>query len=159
MTLDEVNAEVGSDNVVLPPALQKRVLKQYGGAVLIAAFSVLCAVVMHSFGYLIGFLFAGYIGWLGYDMSRRWHKGEIICKKVVCLKVQKVPLMKNKLIVVLRDLDAHIGDENSVHNYYVPTSSKEAAQFSEKVILHIYVEAGRHSELLAWQVVDVVNFN
>ena len=150
-------SETPNTEITVPPALQRRVMKQYGGAAIVAVFTIICMVMLQSWGYMIGFLFSGYLAWIGKDMVRRWYNGEIICRKVVCLKVQKVPLMKNKLIVVLRDIDAEIGDENAIRNYYVPTSSKEAAQFSERVIMNIYVEAGRHSELLAWQIVDILD--
>lgn len=151
----DIATEIPTEGAALPPALQRRVMKQYGGAALVALFTIVCMVMLQSWGYMIGFLFSGYLAWIGRDLVRRWYKGEIICKRVICLKVQKLPLMKNRLIVVLRDMDAAPGDENGIQNYYVPTSSKEAAQFSERAILNIYVEAGRHSELLAWQVVDV----
>lgn len=140
----------------LPPALRRRVSKQYIGAALFAAVTVLCMVMLQSWGYVIGFLFAGYIMLLGRQTCKQWERGKIICKRVICLKVQRIPLMKNKLIVILRDIDAAIGDETGIHNYYVPTNGKDAAQFSEGVILNIYVESENSTELLAWQAVDVL---
>lgn len=139
----------------LPPALRQRVLKQYFGAALVALFAILSMIIMQSWEFAIGFLISVYLVWLGSNMIRKWQQGKIVCKRVMCLKAQKIPLMKNKLIVVLKDLDAAAGDEKGVYNFYVPTSSRAAAQFSEKIVLHIYIEAENPVELLAWQAIDV----
>lgn len=139
----------------VPPALQRRVVKQYGGAALIACVTILCMVVLDSWGYAIGFLFAAYIGWMGRDIISKWYSGKIVAKRVMCLKVQKIPLMKNKLIVMLKDLRTEAGEEASVKSYYIPTSSKDAAQFAERVIMNIYLENENSTELLAWQAIDV----
>lgn len=154
-TRTEHTASATINSGELPPALQQRVLRQYGGAALVAAFSVLSIIMMNSWEFLIGFLISAYLAWLGYSLVRKWRNGLIVCKQVVCLKAQKLPLTKNKLIVVLKDLNAQAGDEKSVHNFYVPTSSKAAAQFSERAVLNIYIETENAVELLAWQVVDV----
>lgn len=141
--------------VALPPALRQRVLKQYFGAALVAMLAILSIIIMQSWEFAIGFLISAYLVWLGAGIIRKWQQGQIVCKRVMCLKVQKIPLMKNKLIVVLKDMDAAAGDEKGIYNFYVPTSSKAAAQFSEKIILHIYIEAENAVELLAWQAIDV----
>ena len=112
-------------------------------------------VAMNSWGYAIGFLFAAYIAWMGRDMVNKWCNGKIISKRVMCLRVQKMPLMKNKLVVMLKDLDASIDKEDSVKNYYIPTSGKEAAMFAERIVLNIYLEGNNSTELLAWQAIDM----
>ena len=132
----------------LPPALRQRVLKQYFGAALVALFAILSMIIMQSWEFAIGFLLSAYVVWLGSNMIRKWQQGKIACKRTMCLT-------KNKLIVVLKDLDAAAGDEKGVYNFYVPTSNKAAAQFSEKIVLHIYIETENAVELLAWQAVDV----
>lgn len=152
---EKAAAPIADNRLELPPALHQRVLKQYGGAALVAALSVLCMIVMQSWEFLAGFLISAYLAWLGYNIVLKWRAGQIVCKKVVCLKAQKLPLTKTKLIVVLKDLEAENGDEKGVYNFYVPTSNKAAGQFSERIILNIYIEAQNAAELLAWQVVDV----
>jgi hypothetical protein len=138
-----------------PPALQRRVVKQYGGAAVIAVLTILCIVALDSWGYAIGFLFAAYIAWLGRSIIHKWYDGKIISKRVMCINVRKIPLMKNKYTVMLKDLNPAVGGEAGVRNYYVPTSNKEAAQFAERVILNIYLEGENSTELLAWQAVDI----
>ena len=139
----------------IPLALQRKIHRHYTGAFFVTLLTIVCIIAMKNWGYLIGFLFAAYLVWLGVDIGLRWKNGEIVCKRAVCIKVKKVPFSKNKMVVLLRDLDAQIGDETGVMNFYLPESGKDTAQFAERTIFNIYVGARNTTELLAWQAIDL----
>ena len=139
----------------LPFALQKRVTQQYIGAAMVAALTIACLIFLQSIGYVVGFVFAGYLVWMGWDIVNRWRSGNIACRRVVCLKAQRMPLMKNKQVVVLKKIGMDSGEEATVRTYFVPASGRDAAQFSERMILDVYVEAKNASELIAWQAIDL----
>ena len=139
---------------LVPEALRQRILKQYAGAGCVALLTLACLFVLKGIGYMVGFLFAAYLVWMGVDIKLRWQKGDIICRRVICLKAHKAPLLKSRYVVVLKDQIA-VDGENPVKTYYVPSSDKNAMQFSERMILDVFTEKRNPAELIAWQAVDV----
>ena len=138
---------------MLPPSLQKRCGKQFFGAIAVALVTMLCAVYFGQWQYCVGFLGSGYVAWLGADIVLRCRNGKIVYKQMICIRAKKVPLMKNKIIVVMREADVPAGDERAVHQYLIPASNRSAALLTENALVNIYFDLHTPSELLAWQVI------
>lgn len=138
---------------ILPPSLRKRCGKQFLGAIAVALVTMLCAIYFGQWQYCVGFLFSGYIAWVGVDIVRRCRNGRIVYKQMICIRVKKVPMMKGKIIIALREADVPVGDERAVHQYLIPASNRSAALLTENALVNIYFDLHTPSELLAWQVI------
>ena len=151
--IENNTAEWANEKCRFPAALKRRIAKHYVAACIVVLLSLVCVLMLQSAGYLIGLLFAGYLAWLGWNLQRRWVKGEIVAKRMLCLSVRKVPLAKDRLVVVLTDLATTEGAKT----FYVPADGKDAAAFAKGMILEVYVESRPGaSELIAWQAMDMV---
>lgn len=133
-----------------PPMLQKRIVVNVGMAFLIAAVSIILAVVSKSQGLLVGVLIAAYIGYLGIDILVGWRNGTIRNEKMVIVKSSRVLLTK-KVNLILREVDETEGDGKR-HEAHIEVSRDDINMLTTGTVLNVCFREEGVMEVLAWEI-------
>lgn len=135
-----------------PAILQRRFLKHCAVTLLICLFTILMAFYFHSWGYCIGFIIALYIGYLGCDLIYSFHSGKLICKTMVCIKVNRKG--KERIDIIARELEIEEPAKNTTHQFYVSGAKKELEMLTLNTVIAAYYRPNSPAELVAWEVLD-----
>lgn len=136
--------------------MQGRISKQILGALAICVLTIICIAFFHTWYYIVGFLFAAYVAWLGLRIISRFQTGKIVQKHVIVIKAKPVLMKKTVISLALREADAEAWDEKAVMHFTISTSGNAAALLSEGVMLNIYYDIEDPLELIAWSIVGTV---
>ena len=140
----------------LPASLQSRISKQIIGAIVICVLTIICIAFFRQWYYLIGFLFAAYVAWLGLRIIPRFQNGKIIQKHVIIIKAKHVLMKKTVISLALREAGADEWDEKGVMHFTISTDANTAALMTEGVKLNIYYDIEDPLELIAWKIVGTI---
>lgn len=137
----------------MPSVLHKRFMKQLAGSAAMAILTLVLLVTTKEWAYCWGFLFSVYLAYLG--LSLVWDYGEkkIICKPMVCIKASRVS--KERMYLILRDLDAPMMAENVTHQFYIPASKTELNLITTNTILNVYYDPRSPIEMVGWEIIGM----
>lgn len=136
----------------MPQALQRRVWKQLGCTALVTLCICFFALYFKSWTYLLGILLGLYPLYLAYHIIQRFYRGQIICKKMVCIRAIRTKLLKERAYCYFRDLESPPDSEEGVHAYYIAASEKELGCFTPNTLMNLYYDVESPKEILAWAI-------
>lgn len=137
----------------LPPVLFKRFMKQLAGSIALAIFTVVLLVTTKELEYCWGFLFSIYLAYLGFSLVWDHAEEKIVCKPMVCIKTTR--LSKQRMYLILRDLDAPMTAKNAIHQFYVPASKMDLNLITPNTILNVYYDPRSPIEMTGWEIIGM----
>lgn len=141
----------------LPSVLFKRFMKQMAGSVTLALLTIILLVTTKEWEYCWGFLFSLYLAHLGFSLVWSHAEQKIICKPMVCIKATR--LSKQRMYLILRELDAPMMAENVTHQFYIPASEKDLSLISTNTILNVFYDPRSPVEMIGWEIIGMAGKN
>lgn len=139
----------------LPRPLQVRFLRHIGTAIAMLVLTVFMVIYFQTWSYSICSLISLYIAYLGCDIVWSSQSEKIICRKMVCVKANKV-LKQDRLYAIMRELDDTIPEQDAVHRFYFVGPKKELALITPNTILNVYFRPDTQLEVVAWEIIDYI---
>ena len=140
----------------MPAILQSKFVKYVLVAFGLVILSVAMVFYFKSWTYSAGLLGSLFVLYLGMDLVWSFHSGKLICKKMICIKVTKIP-KQERLIVYMKDLDPTVSPKEAIHQFYAIGAKRELKMFETNTVMNIYYRPSNPLEISAWEVIDYIS--
>ena len=136
----------------LPPALIRRCVKHVVISLCTVAISCAMLFCFRAAVFASGFLFALYLCWPVYTITKGYYEGTVYGLDMVFLKKNKPLKFGERCILHFKT----VSTPEQFFSFYMHLTAKQQQWFSEGMILTVYLNQNNPMEILEWDLKEMV---